>query len=100
MGIRRIKDWQQAVKTGSEPSMSILLEILEPRILLSADGLLNVIPPDQGKDMSLDSSQEVVQYAELLDTNEQVDEQISLELAPSDSPNSDICQPNLYFIPR
>jgi len=30
---------------------------------------------------------------ELLDTQEQVEEQISLELAPSDTPNTDAYQP-------
>jgi len=59
-----------------EKSRYILFEVLEPRILLSVDGLLNVILPDQDQDMSLDSTQQVVQYAELLETQEQVEEQV------------------------
>ncbi len=73
--------------------MPTLLEILEPRILLSADGLLNVIIPDQNQNTSQDNMREVVQYADLLDTNEQVEEQISHELTPSDTLNTDIYQP-------
>ena len=91
--IRRIKDWQQPWKTGSEPSRSTLLEVLEPRILLSVDGLLDVIISDQGQDTLLDGRQQVVQYAELLDIKEQVEEQINQELAPSDTPNTDVYQP-------
>ena len=91
--IRRIKDWHQPWKKDSEPSRSTLLEVLEPRILLSVDGLLNVTIFDQGQDTSQDSAREVVQYAELLDTNEQVEEHISPELAPSDTPNIDVYHP-------
>lgn len=71
----------------------IFLEVLEARILLSADSLLNAIIPDQDQDISLDSMREVVQYTELLDTNEQLEEQISPELAPSDTPNTDVYKP-------
>ena len=90
---RRIKAWGRPWKAGSEPGRPTLLEILEPRILLSADGLLNAIIPDQGEDTLIDGIQEVVQYAELLDINDQVEEQIKLELAPSDTSNSDVYQP-------
>jgi len=90
---RRIKDWRQPGRVRSESSMPTLLEILEPRILLSADGLLNVIIPDQNQNTSQDNMREVVQYADLLDTNEQVEEQISHELTPSDTLNTDIYQP-------
>jgi len=61
--------------------------------MLSADSLLNVIIPDQGQETSMDSMQEVFQYAELLDTNEQLEEQNSQEQAPSDTPNTDVCKP-------
>ncbi|MHA2062556.1 MAG: LEPR-XLL domain-containing protein, partial [Candidatus Sifarchaeia archaeon] len=56
------------------------LEQLEPRILLSADGLLN-ITPDPHQDTLLNNAQQEIRYAELLYTNEQVEEQISLEAA-------------------
>jgi len=89
---RRIKDWQQPWKAASEPGRPILLEILEPRILLSGDSLLNISSyPLQ--DNILDNTSQVVQYAELLDTNKQLEEQISQELAPSDTSNTDVCQP-------
>ena len=70
----------------------IHLEQLEPRILLSDDSLLNITPnPDQNA--ILDKLSKVVQEVELLHINEQVEEQNSLEPAPSDSPNIDIHQP-------
>jgi hypothetical protein len=56
------------------------LEQLEPRILLSADGLLN-ITPDPHQDTLLNNTQQEIRYAELLYTNEQAEEQISLEAA-------------------
>lgn len=71
----------------------IQLEQLEPRILLSADGLLNSIVPEQDQDMSLDGMQDVIQYVELLETQEQVEEQINQELTSSDSTDTNICQP-------
>ena len=70
----------------------ILLEQLEPRILLSVDSLLN-IAPDPLQDTILDNTHQVAQYAELLDTNEQIEEQISQEPAPSDTPNTNVCLP-------
>jgi len=70
----------------------IHFEQLEPRILLSGDSLLNIAPyPLQ--DTILENTSQVVQYTELLDTNEKVEEQISQELAPSDTPNTDVYQP-------
>ncbi len=70
----------------------ILFEQLEPRILLSVDSLLN-IAPDPLQDTILDNTHQVAQYAELLDTQEQVEEQINLEPAPSDTSNSDVYPP-------
>jgi hypothetical protein len=55
-----------------------LLEQLEPRILLSAD-CLNAIAPEP-LDSLLDNMPQVVQHAELLETNDQAEEQ-----APSDT---------------
>jgi len=74
------------------PFRPISHEILEPRILLSGDGLLS-IAPDPLQDAILDTMPQVVQYAELLETNEQVEEEISQELDPSDTLNTDIYQP-------
>ena len=70
----------------------IHLEQLEPRILLSGDSLLN-IAPDPHEDTILDNTPQVVEYAELLDTHEPVEEQISLELTQPDTTNTDVCQP-------
>jgi len=96
--LRRIKDRRQPWKTGSEPSRSTLLEILEPRILLSADSLLNVIIPDQGQDTFLHNMQEVVQHAELLETHEEVGEQIPVidQVTDQEPDPSDILETNLY----
>ncbi|MHC4533051.1 MAG: FG-GAP-like repeat-containing protein [Planctomycetota bacterium] len=66
----------------------IHLEQLEPRILLSGDSLLH-IAPDPHQDTILDDISLTEQYAELLDTHEQ----ISLEPAPSEASKTDVCQP-------
>ena len=58
------------------------------------DSLLN-IAPDPLQDTILDNTHQVAQYAELLDTNNQVEEQINLEPAPSDTSNSDVHPPIL-----
>jgi len=76
-------------------SRQILFEVLEPRIMLSADGLLNAIIPNQDQNTLLDSMQEAVQNAELLDTNEQAEVQINPEPAPSDTPNAEVYEPIL-----
>ena len=47
-------------------------EQLEPRILLSADNLINAIGPAQNQDTLTESVQEVIQYAECSEINEQV----------------------------
>ncbi len=70
----------------------IHLEQLEPRIMLSGDSLLNIAPNPQ-EDTIDDNTSLTDQYAELLDTQEQVEEQISQELAPSDRSNTDVYQP-------
>ena len=71
----------------------IQLEQLEPRILLSGDGLLNIAPnPDPNT--ILDNPSKVVQEAELLNINEQVEEQVI-----SDTSNNDNCQPILTLFP-
>ena len=70
----------------------IQLEQLEPRILLSGDSLL-YIALDQHENTILSDAQQVVQYSELLNTPEQVEEQITQELATSDTPNTHVYQP-------
>jgi len=75
----------------------IQFEQLEPRILLSGDSLLN-IAPEPHEDTILDKPPLVVQYVELLDTHEQVEGQINLELVPSDTPNTDVCQPIITLL--
>ena len=77
MGIfKSIKGWKLSWNTNSELVKPITFEVLEPRILLSGDSLLNVIIPDQDQDMLLDGMQNVVQHAELLETRE--GEQLSI----------------------
>ena len=94
--LRQIRDPKSSSNTDSKPVKPIILERLEPRILLSGDGLLYAAAPDP----LLDSTQSVVQYAVLLETNEQVEQQlptewqeIHLQLDSSDSLNADLYQP-------
>jgi hypothetical protein len=58
-------------------------EQLEPRIMLSADSLLNVTEPDPGQNTLMESVQEVVQCEELSQTHEQPEE--SVQSNPSDA---------------
>ncbi len=85
---------KKAVQNNNSVSVKpvIHLEQLEPRILLSGDSLLNIAPNPQ-QDTIDDNTSLTDQYAELLDTQEPVEEQISLELTQSDSPDTNICQP-------
>jgi subtilisin-like proprotein convertase family protein len=62
--------------------------------LLSGDSLLN-IAPDPLQDALIDTMPQIVQYAELLETSEQVEEKVSQELDPSDTLNTNIYQPIL-----
>jgi hypothetical protein len=64
-----------------------MLEKLEPRILLSGDGLLSISTLALPEDASLDGTQQIVQYSDL-ETNEQIEEQDS-----SDSYEADLYQP-------
>jgi len=68
-----------------------VLERLEPRILLSGDSLLYAVAPDP----LLDSPRQVVQYAELLESNEQVVQETRQELDASDTLEPDFYQPLL-----
>ena len=74
------------------PFRPISHEILEPRILLSADGLLS-IAPDPLQDALVDSTPQVVQYAELLETNDQVEDEISQEWDPSGILDAGVYEP-------
>ena len=65
--------------------------------MLSGDGLLSIAPPDPFQDALLNTMPQVVQYAELLETSEQVEEEVSQELDPSDTLNADIYQPIFTF---
>jgi len=69
--VQRIMDLRQTWKASSEPRRAALFEILEPRLLLSGDSLLDVIPPDQYQDISPDSMSEVVQNTDI--TSQTVD---------------------------
>ena len=92
MGIlRRIRDHRSTKRGDSAPVKPPVLERLEPRILLSGDGLLNIAPPDPFQD-----TPQVVQYAELLETEEQLPtsgQEIHMELDSSDQPETDLWQP-------
>ena len=72
---RRIKGGKPSLVAGSTPVMPPVLERLEPRILLSGDGLLYNAAPDP----LLHITQPLVQYAELLAANEQAAQQPSPE---------------------
>ncbi|MFC1794485.1 LEPR-XLL domain-containing protein, partial [Planctomycetota bacterium] len=94
MGIfKRIKVNGPHRDINSKGTNPIVLEKLEPRILLSGDGLLNIAPDPL--DSLLDNTSQVIQYAELLDTDTQAEEQVSQELSSSDTLNSDVYKPIL-----
>ena len=77
--------------TDSNSAKPVTFEVLEPRILLSGDSLLNIAPDPF--DSLIDTTPQVVQYAELLETNDQIEEEINQELDPAEALNSDIYQP-------
>jgi len=90
---------KKAVQNNDSASVKplILLEQLEPRILLSGDSLLN-IAPDLHEDTILDNTPQVVQYTQFLDTHEQGEEYINSELPSSDIQNTDIYQPIITLL--
>ena len=93
MGIfERIKDRKPSWNTNSKKITPIVLEKLEPRILLSGDSLLYAAT-SQLYDPLDNNAQQITQYAELLDTDALAGEQVSQELASSDNPNSDVYKP-------
>jgi len=94
---RHIKDCNLSLGANSKPFNPALFEKLEPRILLSADGLLIAAVPDPVQD----STQPMVQHAELLEANEQVGQQpspereIHQEVDSSNQLETDLWQPVL-----
>ena len=64
----------------SNSAKPVIFEILEPRILLSGDSLLN-IAPDPLQD-TIDTTPQVVQYAELLEINDKIKDKIMLKHIP------------------
>jgi len=89
------KDRKLHSSTDAAPAKPPVLERLEPRILLSGDGLLNIAPPDLLQDTA-----QVVQHAELLETEEQMlgaDHGIYQELDASSTFQTDLYQPVLTF---
>ena len=66
---KRIKNQKQFSSTDSKLYNLTILEQLEPRILLSGEGLLSIDTPDP----LLDSNQPVAEYVELLEEEEQVE---------------------------
>ncbi|MHC4207524.1 MAG: DUF4347 domain-containing protein, partial [Planctomycetota bacterium] len=69
MGIlRQTKDRKLSSSAVSTPVKPPLLEKLEPRILLSADSLLSAAAPDP----LADSTQQAVQYADQLETEQDI----------------------------
>ena len=70
MGLfKRIKKWKQSWGTNSRPIRPASIERLEPRILLSGDGLLSVMP-DPLQDSLLDNTRQVVEYVEVLEASD------------------------------
>ena len=59
-------------------------EQLEPRVMLSADSLLNVTEPDPGQSTLVESTQEVFRYAECSETFEQIEGLVQSGLTKSD----------------
>ena len=93
---RHIKGRQLSSGKPSKSNSSTLVERLEPRILLSGDGVLY----SAAHDPLLENMQPIVQYAELLDTTEQVGRQfpaegheLSTKLAPPHTLEADLCHP-------
>ena len=54
-----------------------MLERLEPRILLSGHSLFNIVAPDYSDDALLEDTQQIVEYTELQERKDQIEEQTS-----------------------
>ena len=71
MGVTwRIQGWKFHRKADSGPVRPIICEALEPRILLSAESLLDGAITGQDRNDLLDDMPKAVQYAELLESQE------------------------------
>ncbi|MBL7189512.1 MAG: LEPR-XLL domain-containing protein [Phycisphaerae bacterium] len=98
--LNRIKDRKRSSWTGSMPIKPPILERLEPRILLSGDGLLNIAPLDPLQDALLNATPQVVRHAELMEAEEQLpntEQEIHRPLDSSDQLEPDLLQPILTF---
>jgi hypothetical protein len=73
---KHIKERKSTSGTNSMPVRLLLLEKLEPRILLSGDSLLYAAAPDPLQGTFFESTQQTIQYAELMESNEQVEQQL------------------------
>ena len=73
--LRYIKDCKPRLGRESESPSSMQLERLEPRVLLSADGLLIPGAPD----LLEDTTQPMVQHAELLEPSDQNERESAAE---------------------
>ena len=90
----RIKDRRLSSSTDSKLVKPPTFERLEPRILLSADSLVNAAAPDP----LLDPIPQVVQHAELLETEEQLqatEREVHQEVASSGHDGADLLEPIL-----
>jgi hypothetical protein len=87
--MKHISDRKASSNIASIPVKPPILEKLEPQILLSGDGLLYATAPDP----LLNSIHVVDQYAELLETDDQVEQELSQELTSSDMVGIDLYQP-------
>ena len=74
--LKHIDEGNSSLSADSIPLRPVLLERLEPRILLSGDGLL---VNAAASDSRVDNMPQVIQYAELLGTSEQVEQQSPTE---------------------
>src|SRR4030066_916003 len=78
--IERIKGYKESLKGDPVTEKPIIIESLEPRILLSADGLISPVIYDNEPDLLLDDIGQAVQHAELLEMNaEQGQENASIQ---------------------
>jgi len=82
--LERIKKWKLYGSEDSALTKPTAFEVLEPRIMLSGDSLLNIAAPEPLSDPLLDGTEQTVQYAELLETNEQVEQQPLSETLEND----------------
>ncbi|HHT9135541.1 MAG TPA: LEPR-XLL domain-containing protein, partial [Candidatus Avalokitesvara rifleensis] len=74
--IKRVKEWKPSFNNGDAGSEKpIVIEALEPRILLSADTLLRAALTDPDRDLLQNDDGLVYQHADLLETHAEQDEE-------------------------